>query len=131
MFGNLAKRLFGSKAASNSVAKSRLHFVLVQDRAGLSAEEMGKFRKELSEVIERYFVIDAGKFDIAYERTDDMTTLVINSPVVAKRSGSTSGSSPIRGAKTSPKGAVSASSSPIKKQAAAPNGVANSGPRAE
>jgi cell division topological specificity factor MinE len=82
MFG--LEKLFGSRR-SNSVAKSRLSFVLVQDRAGLSAEDMGRFRNELTEVIERYFTMDKAAFEITYERSDDATKLVINSPVLVKR----------------------------------------------
>lgn len=85
MLKSLAAKLFGTNRDSKKLAKSRLHFVLVQDRTGLSNEQMAKFRGELVEVIQRYFVIDEQGFDIAYERQDDSTTLVINSPVVVKR----------------------------------------------
>lgn len=37
------------------------------------------------EVIERYFVIDESGFDIDYKRDSDLTTLVINSPIVVRR----------------------------------------------
>ncbi len=84
MFTALKEKLFGA-SRSKSVAKSRLHFVLVQDRAGLTNEEMASFRRELVDVIERYFVIDEQGFDIDYERAGDTTTLLINSPVVVKR----------------------------------------------
>ncbi|MCB0354919.1 MAG: cell division topological specificity factor MinE [Bdellovibrionales bacterium] len=85
MFKTLRNALFGGEKASGKVAKSRLHFVLVQDRAGLTNEEMASFRKELVDVINRYFVIDEQGFDIDYERSGDSTTLVINSPVVVRR----------------------------------------------
>jgi cell division topological specificity factor len=85
VFGALASRLFGNGKKSKSVAKSRLSFVLVQDRTGLGAEDMARFRGELVEVIQRYFIIDESGFDIDYERSGDTTTLIINSPVVVKR----------------------------------------------
>ena len=78
------KRLF-SGGESKNLAKSRLHFVLVQDRAGLSSEELTLFRKELVGVIEKYFVIDEKGFDINYRRESETTTLLINSPIVIKR----------------------------------------------
>ena len=87
MFGGL-RRLFGGGAESKSVAKSRLHFVLVQDRTGLSNEEMLRFKREMVEVIERYFVIDKDAFDVKYERESESTVLVINSPVIARRADS-------------------------------------------
>ena len=89
------KRLFSSVPAaiskepgasrSKSLAKSRLSFVLAQDRTGLTNEEMSKFRRELVAVIEKYFEIDESAFDIAYKRETDSTTLLINSPVNVKR----------------------------------------------
>jgi cell division topological specificity factor len=81
----LLQRLFNSKAESSSVAKNRLQFVLVQDRAGLSNEEIAKFKSELILVIEKYFEVDKTAFDISYRRDSDMTTLQINSPVLVKR----------------------------------------------
>ena len=80
------KNFFSSKKAlSNERAKSRLHFVLVQDRTGLTGDEMAKFKEELIGVMEKYFVIDKGGLDIAYERGKGTTTLLINSPVVVRR----------------------------------------------
>jgi len=81
----LLQRLFNSKEESSSVAKNRLQFVLVQDRAGLSNEEIAKFKSELILVIEKYFEVDKTAFDISYRRDSDMTTLQINSPVLVKR----------------------------------------------
>ncbi len=87
-FGGLS----GRNSASKTSAKSRLHFVLVQDRAGLSSEEISQFRKELVQVIEKFFVIDEAGFDINYKRDNDSTTLLINSPIVIKRAkGKTNG----------------------------------------
>jgi cell division topological specificity factor len=70
---------------SKASARSRLSFVLVQDRTGLNNDELASFKKEMIEVIERYFVIDESGFDIEYKRQADTTTLVINSPIVVRR----------------------------------------------
>ncbi len=88
MFNTLKKKLFGDNSESKAVAKSRLHFVLVQDRTGLTNEEMAGFREEMVKVIEKYFVIDKEGFDIKYHRLADTTTLLINSPVIVRRVGS-------------------------------------------
>lgn len=86
MFKNLRQKLFGAKRVeSNQRAMSRLHFVLVQDRTGLTAEEMSTFRSELMAVLEKYFVVDKQGFDVAYKRDVDSTTLLINSPIVVRR----------------------------------------------
>lgn len=90
MFGALKAKLFGrreNESASKSLAKSRLHFVLVQDRTGLTSDEMAFFKEEMVKVIERYFVIDKDGFDIKYQREMDTTTLLINSPVIVRRVG--------------------------------------------
>lgn len=77
--------MFRNGKPSKAMARSRLHFVLVQDRTGLTPEEMSSFKREMVDVIQRYFVIDEQGFDIAYKRDSDSTTLVINSPVVVRR----------------------------------------------
>ena len=77
--------LIGASSGSKSAAKSRLHFVLVQDRTGLSNDEMAKFKREMVEVIEKYFVIEDRELDIQYQRESDCTTLLINSPVHVRR----------------------------------------------
>lgn len=80
----LREKLLGQKASSNR-AKSRLQFVLVQDRSGLTADDMSKFKEELVDVIGRYFVLDKQGFDVSYKRAGDSTTLLINSPVLVRR----------------------------------------------
>lgn len=86
MLETLRNKLFGSgSATSKKTAKSRLHFVLVQDRTGLTSEEMSSFKEDLVKVMERYFIIDKSGFDIAYERDNGTTTLLINSPVLTRR----------------------------------------------
>lgn len=82
VFGNIVS---GSAEDSKNLAKSRLHFVLVQDRTGLNNDEIANFKKELVSVIEKYFVIDENGFDINYRRDNDTTTLLINSPIVVRR----------------------------------------------
>lgn len=85
MFAALKNILLGNGRASKELARSRLHFVLVQDRTGLTPEEMASFKKAMVDVIQKYFIIDEQAFDIAYKRDSDITTLVINSPVVTRR----------------------------------------------
>jgi cell division topological specificity factor len=87
VFRALKKKLFGDSNESKALAKSRLHFVLVQDRTGLTNEEMAGFREAMVKVIEKFFVIDKEGFDIKYHRVADTTTLLINSPVIVRRAG--------------------------------------------
>lgn len=87
MFAALKQKLFGAGDKSKLLAKSRLHFVLVQDRTGLTSEEMSQFKRELYGVIQRFFEIDEKRFDVSYKREAETTTLLINSPLVVKRHG--------------------------------------------
>lgn len=84
MFAGI-RNIFRDRRRSNVVAKSRLQLVLVQDRAGLTNEELAQFRREMMEVIQKYFVIDEAGFDVNYQRTDEATTLLINSPIIVRR----------------------------------------------
>ena len=79
------KNLFSKESGSKTQAKNRLQFVLVQDRAGLNNEELASFRKELLNVIEKYFIVKEGDFGIDYKRDGNTTKLTIKSPVLAKR----------------------------------------------
>lgn len=102
MFKALRKKLFGESNDSKDLAKSRLHFVLVQDRTGLTNEEMAGFREEMVKVIEKYFVIDKEGFDIKYHRLAETTTLLINSPVIVRRANSASNSKNNRNSEPKP-----------------------------
>lgn len=88
------KNLFSNQNKSKSVAKSRLHFVLVQDRSGLTNEELSNFKKELIGVIKKYFMIDDDSIAIDYQRENESTTLVINSPVLRRRASAKNGAAP-------------------------------------
>ena len=85
MFGQLREKLFGGpNGSSRRTAKNRLEMVLVQDRSGLSSQEMDHFRKDLLEVIGRYFVLEQKEVDIEWKRSDAATALLINTPVVGR-----------------------------------------------
>jgi cell division topological specificity factor len=84
VFAALKEKVFGIKTSKNQ-AKGRLHLVLVQDRTGLSGDEMGTFKADLLAVLKRYFVIDDTGLDVQYQRETSSTTLVINSPVLRKK----------------------------------------------
>ena len=74
------RKLFGTRF-SHQTAKNRLQMVLVQDRSGMSSQDMENFKKELLEVISKYFLIEQRHLQIDWERTDNETALVINTPV--------------------------------------------------
>ena len=58
--------------------------VLVQDRSGLTSQDMDLFKKDLLEVISKYFTIENKSLQVEWERNDNETALVINTPVVGR-----------------------------------------------
>ncbi len=83
MFRNLSS-LFTGKGNSKVPAKNRLQMVLVQDRSGLTSTEMELFKKDLMDVISKYFSIESSSVDVEWKRSDNETALVINTPVIGK-----------------------------------------------
>ena len=83
MFDNIKTLLWG-KRFSKKTAKNRLQMVLVQDRSGLSSKDMDFFKKDLLEVISRYFVVETKNLQIEWQRSDAATALVINTPVTGR-----------------------------------------------
>ena len=81
MFG--IKSLF-RKDTSKANARNRLEMVLVQDRSGLTSKEMKTFKKELLEVMQKYFILEKKGLDIEWQREGNSTALVINSNLRSK-----------------------------------------------
>lgn len=82
------KNLFGggrSQRSSKNTAKNRLQMVLVQDRSGLTSQDMDNFKKDLLSVIARYFVVNQQEIEVEWQREDNCTALIINTPVTGKR----------------------------------------------
>ena len=62
---NLFKKKDGKKdATSKDTAKERLHLVLMQDRANVSADFLDMMRKEIIEVIKKYIDVDEKDIDV-------------------------------------------------------------------
>lgn len=83
VFKNLSE-IFSGRSNSKVPAKNRLQMVLVQDRSGLSSSEMELFKKDLMDVISKYFTLENKNLDVEWKRSDSETALVINTPVVGK-----------------------------------------------
>ncbi|MDC7295287.1 MULTISPECIES: cell division topological specificity factor MinE [unclassified Butyrivibrio] len=61
---------FFKKKSSSDVAKDRLKFVLVSDRASCSPEIMQKIRSDIIEVLSKYAEIDMDNIDINITQMD-------------------------------------------------------------
>ena len=64
---------FFKKKSSGDVAKDRLKFVLVSDRANCSPEVMEKIKNDIIQVISKYMEIDAEGLDIQITQTESET----------------------------------------------------------
>lgn len=77
-----------SVAQSKDTAKDRLHIVLMQDRAKVSADFLEMMKEEIIEVIKKYIVVDESKIDVRLtnEENEDgsigVPVLLANIPIL-------------------------------------------------
>ena len=77
------------KKDSKDTAKERLHLVLMQDRANVSADFLELMKQEIIEVIKKYIDVDESSIDVRLTNKDngDGTTgapaLYANIPIVS------------------------------------------------
>lgn len=94
MFENVVKFFKGlgkneNTAKSKDAAKERLHLVLMQDRANISADFLALMKQEIIEVIKKYIDVDENAIDVRLtnKSNDDGTTgapvLYANIPIVS------------------------------------------------
>ena len=94
MFENVIKFFKGlgknkNDNKSKDAAKERLHLVLMQDRANISADFLALMKQEIIEVIKKYIDVDENSIDVRLtnKSNDDGTTgapvLYANIPIVS------------------------------------------------
>lgn len=87
-FKNLGKTEKDTTTRSKNAAKERLHLVLMQDRANVSADFLDLMKQEIIEVIKKYIDIDEKSMDVRLtnKQNDDGTTgapsLYANIPIM-------------------------------------------------
>lgn len=67
--------------SAKSVAKDRLHLVLMHDRADIPAPMLEQMRREILAVVSRYVEIDEAALDVNLEREEQTVALVANIPI--------------------------------------------------
>lgn len=91
-FKKIGKAENKETGGSKDKAKERLHLVLMQDRANVSADFLELMKQEIIDVIKKYIEIEEGEIDVRLtnEMKDDGTTgapsLYANIPIVNIRS---------------------------------------------
>lgn len=80
---SLIDRLFGrAEKSTKDVAKNRLRFVLMHDRADISAPMMDQIRQEILGVLSKYVDIDEQALDVTVERVDGGVVLAASIPIL-------------------------------------------------
>jgi cell division topological specificity factor len=76
------ERIFGRGDKSpKMIAKDRLRFVLMHDRADIPAPMMEEMRREILVVLSKYVDIDEKLLDVSVERVDNTVALIANIPI--------------------------------------------------
>lgn len=87
-FKKIFKSEKGTNETSKDAAKERLHLVLMQDRANVSADFLDLMKQEIIEVIKKYIVVDEKEIDVRLtnQSNDDGTNgapaLYANIPIL-------------------------------------------------
>jgi cell division topological specificity factor len=84
MLKDFMKKLF-YKNSSKETAKKRLQFALVCDRLEVSDDILNDMQNEIVAVISRYFVIDRDKLTLNITRQDDLSALMLNTPIISAK----------------------------------------------
>ncbi|MDM8525819.1 cell division topological specificity factor MinE [Desulfococcaceae bacterium HSG8] len=88
MFNGLFRKVRGNKTGSGEIAKQRLKFALIYDKLEISDDTLRNLHRDMVEVISRYFEIDQAAFRLDIHRSDDFSSLVVNTPILSAKRGS-------------------------------------------
>lgn len=81
----IVQKLFGKEPSSKDVAKKRLKFALVYDKLEVSDEMLIDLQNDIIAVISKYFEIDKSSLKLDIQRSDDLSALVFNTPIIAAK----------------------------------------------
>ncbi len=81
----IVQKLFGKEPASKDIAKKRLKFALVYDKLEVSDEMLNDLQSDIIAVISKYFEIDKSSLKLDIQRSDDLSALVFNTPIISAK----------------------------------------------
>lgn len=84
MIEGLFKKLFG-KEKSKEAAKKRLKLALVYDKLDVSDDLISNLHQDIVDVISKYFVIDKEAIKLDIKRSDNSSSLILNTPILSTR----------------------------------------------
>jgi cell division topological specificity factor len=85
MFNDFFGKFFGKSGNSKETAKKRLKFALVYDKLEISDDLLNDLQRDVVEVISRYFEIDTTAMKLDIKRSDDLSALVFNTPILSAK----------------------------------------------
>lgn len=85
MLNDLINKIFGKSETSKDAAKKRLKFALVYDKLEVSDDILKDLQNDIIDVISRYFEIDTKSLELNINKSDDISALVFNTPILAAR----------------------------------------------
>ncbi len=74
---------FKKKNTSSDAAKKRLKFALVYDSLEASNDTLDALKKDIVDVISKYFEIDNNDIQLEIDRSDNCSSLVLNTPILS------------------------------------------------
>ncbi len=86
MLNGLLRKYFG-KTPSKEIAKKRLKLALIYDKTEVSEDILHNLQRDIIDVISRYFIIDKASIKLDIQRSDDLSALVFNSPILSAKRG--------------------------------------------
>ncbi len=84
MFNGLFRKV-RDKKESKEVAKKRLKFALIYDKLEVSDGTLQNLHHDIVEVISRYFEIDQEAFKLDIRRSDELSALTVNTPILSAK----------------------------------------------
>jgi len=128
MFENILKFFKGlgkseKESKSKDAAKERLHLVLMQDRANISADFLALMKQEIIEVIKKYIDVDENAIDVRLtnKSNDDGTTgapvLYANIPIMSVKEEAKEGARKVKAEATSEKNENKTEEKKVEKEA--------------
>ncbi len=79
-------KVFGkSEKKSGKIAKERLQFVLIRDRASLSPEIMDRLKNDIIAVLSKYMEINTNEMEISFANDSESAALIANIPINSMR----------------------------------------------
>ncbi|MBU1172793.1 MAG: cell division topological specificity factor MinE [Proteobacteria bacterium] len=83
MLNELLKKWRGTKTTSSQAAKKRLKFAIVYDNLEVSDDILDALKGDIIEVISRYFEIDTKSISLDIDRSEESSSLVLNTPILS------------------------------------------------